>query len=84
MSFSAVRLESAPSVDLAISARHTFNSVALLNASASIPTVSIPAAPELLSVFAVGVVKVFRFVMIVVLGIVLIYFSLVLKMNVLS
>src|ERR1700686_3679795 len=66
------KLGSAPSTDLAISVRHTFNSVALLNARASIPGMSIPSVLPLFTVFAVDEVRLFRLVMIVVLGVVVI------------
>jgi hypothetical protein len=72
ISFSVVRFASALSVDLAINVRHTFSSAALLNARASIPAMSIPFVFALFRVFAVDRVTLFRFVIIVVLGIVLI------------
>ena len=74
ISFSVTRFGSAPSVDLTIRARQTFNSVALLKASASIPDTSIPPAAELFNVFAVATVAFFKLLMIVVLGIVLMIF----------
>jgi len=72
MSLIAVRFVSAPSVDLAIRVRQTLSSFALFSAKASIPGMSIPLEFALFSVFALDEVRVFRFVMIVVLGIVLI------------
>src|SRR5271156_4136377 len=72
ISFSAVRLGSAPSVDLTISVKQTFSSPALLNASASMPGMSTPPVPAIFNVFVVGVVAAFKLLMIVVLGTVLI------------
>jgi hypothetical protein len=69
---SVCKLASAPSIDLTISVRHTFNSVALLNASASIPGISIPSVLPLFRVFAVDDVRLFKLVRIVVLGVVVI------------
>jgi hypothetical protein len=59
-------------VDLTISIRQFLSSLALLNANASIPGMSNPAVPALFNVFAVEALALFRLVMIVVLGIVLI------------
>jgi len=72
MLLSAVKFGSAPSVDLTISVRQTFNSLALLKAKASIPAISIPPALALFRVLAVDAVALFRLLTIVVLGVVLI------------
>jgi hypothetical protein len=72
MSFIVARFASAPSVDLATRVRHAFNSIALLKANASIPGMSTPLELALFTVFAVDDVSVFRFVMMVVLGTMLI------------
>jgi hypothetical protein len=53
--------------------------VALLNARASVPGVSIPADPPVFSVFGVDEVRFFRFAMIVVLGVVVIVLPVFLK-----
>lgn len=79
MSFSVTRFGSAPSVDLTIRVRQTFNSAALLKASASIPDTSIPPTAELFKVFAVAAVAFFKLLIIVVLGIVLMILPLILN-----
>ncbi len=71
MSFSAARFASALSVDLTINVRQTFSSAALTNARASIPAMSIPFVLALFRVLAVDKVTLFKLVMIVVLGVVL-------------
>jgi hypothetical protein len=48
--------------------------MALFNAKANIPGMSTPATPEILNVFAVDVVRVFRLVTMVVLGTMLMVF----------
>jgi hypothetical protein len=60
MSLRTVRLGSATSVDLTMSVKHAFNSLALLKASANIPGMSIPPTPEFFSVLEVGAVAVFQ------------------------
>src|SRR5258708_2243481 len=76
---SVCRLASAPSTDLTISVRQTFNSLALLNARASIPGISIPPAPALRSVFEVEEVRFLRLLIIVVLGVVVMDLLIVLE-----
>src|SRR5579872_1327347 len=71
---SVVRFGSAESVRSVSSVRHAFSSYAFVNESASIPLASRPAAFDSVTVLAVGADTPFKFVMIVVLG-VLIFFS---------
>jgi hypothetical protein len=75
ISLSVAKFESAASVALTISVRHPFSSFALESAEAIMPGMSIAHTFESASVFAVGAVKFFKLVMIVVLGTMLMFFS---------
>jgi len=73
MLLSVVKVGSAPSVLLVISVRHAFSSLAFSNTTESMLDMSIPDVREAASVFAVGALRPFRFVMIVVLGVLIVF-----------